>query len=73
MAGVNVTQVSDLLGKQVILTEEVGGFTFERRGRVTAYVATSPGSCCDPEFLLEQEDGDAVFYSLQEIRLHSVM
>lgn len=72
MAGINVTSLSDLLAKRVLLTELVGGVHIERSGVCTAYTSISPGSRCDPEFLLEQDDGDMVFYSLDEVTLHSI-
>jgi|TARA_R100001143_G_C3348223_1_gene128019 hypothetical protein len=72
MSSLNVTQTSQLLGKTILLTEVLGGVCIERRGIVTAYTAVLPGSKCDPEFLLEQDDGDLVFYSLREVELHSI-
>jgi len=68
----NVTQVSHLLGKTVLLTESVFGVQIERRGVVTGYTTMLPTSKCGSEFLLEQDDGDLVFYSLDEVQLHRI-
>lgn len=73
MAVMHVNQVSDLLGRTVVLVEDLLGVRVERRGLVTAYLATLEGSRNSPEFLLEQEDGDSVFYTLGEVELHAVM
>lgn len=72
MAMLHVTQVSHLLGKTVLLTEAMGGIQIERKGTVTAYTTVLPGSKCDSEFLLEQDDGDLVFYSLRDVQLHHI-
>lgn len=72
MSSLNVTQTSQLLGKTILLTEMIAGVCIERRGTVTAYTTVLPGSKCDSEFLLEQDDGDLAFYSLREVQLHHV-
>jgi len=72
MAMLHVTQVAHLLGKTVLLTETMGGIQIERKGTVTAYTTVLPGSKCGSEFLLEQDDGDVVFYSLRDVRLHHI-
>lgn len=71
MASLHVTQVSHLLGRTVLLTEALGGVQIERRGVVTAYTKVMPGRSVE-EFLLEQEDGDSVFYSLDQVQLHHI-
>jgi hypothetical protein len=72
MAVANVTRVQDLLGKSLVLTEEVAGFVFERRGVVTGVLTVIPGSRSKDEFLLEQDDGDCCFYSLDEVTLRAI-
>lgn len=72
MAIAHVTRVQDLLGKSLVLTEEVAGFVIERRGVVTGVLTVLPGSRCQDEFLLEQDDGDCCFYSLGEVTLRAV-
>lgn len=72
MSSLHVTQVAHLLGKTVLLTESLGKVEIERRGVVTAYTTVLPGGRCDSEFLLEQDDGDLVFYSLRDVRLHHI-
>jgi len=73
MAEVHVNSLSELLGKSVVLTERLGELEIERRGVVTAFVQVAPGSRQCEEFLLEQDDGDVVFYSLENVSLHCVI
>jgi hypothetical protein len=72
MATHNVTALNTLLDKRLLLTENVFGIEIERSGVCTAFVITTKNSCCDAEFLLEQDDGDVVFYSLDEVTIHSI-
>lgn len=72
MADVNVTSVSALLGKTVVLSEVVMGQSFRRSGIVIGVLTGLPGSRCGDEFLVEQDDGDSCFYSLSEVTLHAV-
>lgn len=72
MATANVTRVQELLGKTLHISERISGFDFDRRGIVVGIVTVLPGSCVDEEFLLEQDDGDVVFYSPNDVTIHSI-
>lgn len=72
MANANATPALPALGQVVLLTENIAGFSFERRGRVIGHVIGLPGSRCSPEFLLDQDNGDCVFYSPTEVTIHHV-
>lgn len=72
MARHNVTAINTLLDKRILLTENVGGVQIERSGVCTAIVTTTAKSRCDDEFMLEQDDGDLVFYSLAEVTIHTI-
>lgn len=72
MAAANVTRVQELLGKTLLITERIAGFDFERRGIVVGVVTVLPGACVDEEFLLEQDDGDYVYYSPADVTIHSI-
>lgn len=72
MATHNVTALNALLDKRILLTENIGGVQIERSGVCTAFTTTTKDSRCDAEFLLEQDDGDLVFYSLDEVQIHSI-
>lgn len=72
MANANATPALPALGQVVLLTENINGFAFERRGRVIGHVVALPGSRCSSEFLLDQENGDCVFYSPHEVTIHHV-
>lgn len=72
MAMPHATALSELLGKSVVITETVAGFTFERRGLVIGVVHALPGSRCSTEFLLDQDDGDCRFYDPLEVTIEHV-
>jgi len=59
--------LNDLLGKTMVLTVRQAGFDFERKGRVIGVLRALPGSRCNDEFLLDQDNGDSEFYSLDEV------
>lgn len=69
MANANAIPSCPPLGAVVCLTETVCGFTFERRGTVIGLVVGLPGSRCGNEFLLDQDDGDCVFYSPSDVTI----
>lgn len=55
--------VRSLLGARVSFVEDLGSGGFaDRSGRVVAVIEALPGSCCDVEFCLEQDDGDVCYY-----------
>ena len=67
MATANATPSCPPLGAVVHLTETVHGSAYERRGTVVGLVVGLPGSRCSNEFLLDQDDGNCVFYSPGEV------
>jgi hypothetical protein len=72
MATHNVTALCTLLDKRILLTENLFGVEIERSGVCTAFVTTTKKSNLQAEFLLEQDDGDIVFYALHEVTIHSI-
>lgn len=72
MATHNVTSVRTLLDKRILLTESFSGVQIERSGVCTAIVTTTAKSRAHDEFMLEQDDGDVVFYSLDEVTIHCI-
>jgi hypothetical protein len=72
MATHNVTALNALLDKRILLTEKLFGVEIERSGICTAFTVTTKKSNLQAEFLLEQDDGDLVFYALDEVTIHSI-
>lgn len=68
----NVSAIQELLGKELVLVEDLFGVQIERRGRVIGVVNALPGSRCSEEFLLDQDDGDCCFYSPEEVTITAI-
>lgn len=73
MATQDVIALHELLGKTLVLTEHALGFDFERRGQVIGIVTTLPGSRSEPAFLLDQDDGDCVYYSPNDVTISFIV
>lgn len=69
MATQHATQLSELLGKTLVLLEDLYGVQIERKGQVIGIIRALPGSRCLEEFLLDQEDGDCCYYDPQEVTI----
>ena len=72
MAVQQVNALQDLLGKRLVLVEDLAGVEVERRGQVVGIVNAVPGSRCSEEFFLDQDDGDFVAYEVHEVRILAV-
>lgn len=60
-------RLSDLLGKNITLSEDFYGVQVEHSGQVIGIISALPGSRCSEEFLLDQDDGDCRYYSPSEV------
>lgn len=69
MATQQAIALPELLGKTITLLEDLYGVRIERRGQVIGIVTALPGSRCQDEFLLDQDDGDCQFYAPAEVTI----
>lgn len=73
MANANVTDVSQLLGREVVLTHRHAGFDFEHRGRVIAVVSALPGSRASSSLMLDEGPARCDYFDLDEIVIEAVL
>lgn len=72
MAAQQVIALPELLGKTITLLEDLYGVQVERSGQVIGIIRALPGSRCQEEFLLDQDDGDCCYYSPGEVTITSI-
>lgn len=69
MAAINHTDPSDLLGKSVIITEDLFGVPVETMGTVTGVLKILPGARLSPAIFVESPNNNGQYFHLEEIAL----